>query len=104
MSVISKIAYSGVDFVIGFYLLFVFPRVGDSDIMAFWLIGIGVMTLLKATLPPNMLITKVFYGGTDILIALFMFSNAQAFGEPVTAFAWILLLRSAATAAGVIID
>ncbi len=104
MSIISKIVYSGVDFVIGGFLLFIAPRVGDSDIMAFWLIGIGVMTMLKATLPPDSMLAKVFYGGTDILIGLFMLSNAQSLGDPAGAFGGVLLLRSGATAAGLIID
>jgi len=104
VSIISKIVYSGFDFVIGGFLLFVAPRVGDSDIMAFWLIGIGVMTLMKATLPPEMLLTKVFYGGTDILIGLFMISSATALGDPAGTFGGILLLRAGATAAGMIID
>ncbi len=104
MSVVSKIVYSGVDFVIGGFLLFIAPRVGDSDIMAFWLIGIGVMTLMKATLPPNTMLAKVFYGGTDVLIGLFMLSSAQSLGGTAAAFAWVLLVRAGATAAGLIID
>lgn len=104
MSILSKIVYSGVDFVIGGFLLFVAPRVGDSDIMAFWLIGIGAMTMLKATLPPEMLLTKVFYGGTDLLIGLFMLSSATALGDPAGTFASILLVRAGATAVGIIIS
>jgi len=104
LSIISKIVYSGFDFIIGGFLLFVAPRVGDSDIMAFWLIGIGVMTLLKATLPPEMLLTKVFYGGTDVLIGLFMLANSAALGDPAGTFGGILLVRAGATAAGMIID
>ena len=104
MSVVSKIVYSGVDFVIGGFLLFIAPRVGDSDIMAFWLIGIGVMTLMKATLPPNTMLAKVFYGGTDVLIGLFMLSSAASLGGPAASFGGVLLVRAGATVAGLIID
>jgi hypothetical protein len=104
LSVVSKIVYSGVDFVIGGFLLFLAPRVGDSDIMAIWLIGIGIMTVLKATLPPDMMLSKVFYGGTDLMIGLFMLSSAQTLGEPAATFGGVLLARAGATAAGLIID
>jgi hypothetical protein len=104
VSFISKVVYSGVDFVIGGFLLFGAPRVGDTDVMALWLIGIGIMTLLKATLPPNTTLAKVFYGGTDLVISLFMLLNAAELGGPAGTLGGVLLARAVATVAGVIID
>ena len=104
MSLLAQIVYAGMDFVIGFFLLVMATPIGWYDVYAFFLIGIGLMTLLKATLPPYTMMAKVFYGGSDTLIGTFMISNAYELGGPANGLGIFLLIRALLITVGIVFD
>jgi hypothetical protein len=83
VSLLAQIVYAGMDFVIGFFLLVMATPIGWYDVYAFFLIGIGLMTLLKGT---------------------FMISNAYELGGPANGLGIFLLIRALLITVGIVFD
>lgn len=80
MTIISKLFYAGTDIFFSLYL-FLAPPVAWLEMLVFFMFGRAMMTLVGASIPPYTMASKVFYGGTDVLMGLFLWANAADIGS-----------------------
>jgi hypothetical protein len=100
MSFISRIFYGGTDIAFCIYLFFV-PQIPGTDILLFFMFGRAAMTLAGAYIPPYTIESKVFYGGSDLLMGLFLIFNSVALGALAGSFGEFLLFRGMLTWANI---
>lgn len=96
MSFISKIFYGGTDFVFSIYLFFA-PQITGLDMVSFFMFGRAMMTMVGASITPYTIESKVFYGGSDLLMGLYLISNSVALGGLAGNFGMFLVIRGIMT-------
>jgi len=96
MSIISRIFYGGTDLVFSVFLFFA-PQVAWMDLVSMFMLGRAMMTIVGAHITPYTIESKIFYGGSDVLMGLFLMSNAVAIGWISGEFGTFMLLRGIMT-------
>lgn len=96
MSFISRIFYGGTDIVFSVFLFFA-PQIAWLDLVSMFMFGRAMMTLVGASITPYTIESKVFYGGSDLLMGLFLISNSVAIGGLAGNFGTFLVIRGIMT-------
>ena len=96
MSIISRIFYGGTDVVFSVYLFFA-PQIAWLDLVSMFMFGRAMMTMVGASITPYTIESKVFYGGTDLLMGFFLISNSVALGELANTFGLFMMFRGVLT-------
>ncbi|MFA6330350.1 MAG: hypothetical protein WCX64_06780 [Candidatus Micrarchaeia archaeon] len=96
MSFISRIFYGGTDIVFSVFLFFA-PQIAWLDLVSMFMFGRAMMTLVGASITPYTIESKVFYGGSDLLMGLFLISNSVAIGGLAGNFGTFMVIRGIMT-------
>ncbi|MFA5247198.1 MAG: hypothetical protein WC408_04900 [Candidatus Micrarchaeia archaeon] len=100
MSFISRIFYGGTDLLFSVFLFFA-PQIAGLDLVTFFMFGRAMMTLVGAHITPYTMESKIFYGGSDVLMGLFLLANASALGGMTGNFGLFMLIRGIMTWANI---
>jgi hypothetical protein len=100
VTIISRLFYGGTDFLFSIYLFFA-PQTALLDLVTFFLFGRAMMTLVGASLPPYTMESKLFYGGTDVLMGLYLIANAVEIGALAGNFGTFIVIRGMMTWANI---
>lgn len=100
MSFISRIFYGGTDLVFSATLFFA-PQIAWLDLVSMFMFGRAMMTMVGAHITPYTLESKVFYGGSDLLMGLFLIANSVEIGGLAGNFGAFLVFRGILTWANI---
>jgi hypothetical protein len=100
MSFVSRLFYGGTDLVFSVYLFFA-PQIAWLDLVSMFMFGRAMMTMVGASITPYTIESKVFYGGSDALMGLFLIANSVAIGSLAGNFGTFLLIRGIMTWANI---
>ena len=100
MSIVSRIFYGGTDLVFSIYLFFA-PQTAGLDMVTFFMFGRAMMTMVGAHITPYTLESKVFYGGSDLLMGFYLLANSVSIGPLAGNFGAFLVFRGLLTCANI---
>ncbi len=100
MSIVSRLFYGGTDLLFSVYLFFA-PQVAWLDMVTFFMFGRAMMTLVGAHITPYTMESKLFYGGSDVLMGLFLLANSMSIGALSGNYGTFLVFRGILTWANI---